>query len=63
MVGFLIFNFCFLFLDVPEVTVDLVALEVIPEDSLREILLVLNQMAPTVVMVHKLWPTLRTVRP
>ena len=54
MVGFLIFNFCFLFLDVPEVTVDLVALEVIPEDSLREILLVLNQMAPMAVMVHKL---------
>ena len=35
-------------------TVDLVALEVIPEDSLREILLVLNQMAPTAGMVHKL---------
>ena len=44
----------FLFLDVPEMAVDLVALEVIPEDSLREILLVLDQMALTVGMVHKL---------
>ena len=34
--------------------VDLVALEVIPEDSPREILLVLGQMALTVGMVHKL---------
>ena len=41
-------------LDVPEMTVDLVALEVIPEDSLREILLVPDQMALTVGMVHKL---------
>ena len=51
MIGFIIF---ILFLDIPEMTVDLVALEVIPEDSLREILLVLDQMAPTVGMVHKL---------
>ena len=34
--------------------VDLVALEVIPEDSLRKILLVLDQMALTVVVVLKL---------
>ena len=54
MIGFIIFNFLFYFLGVPEMTVDLVALEVIPEDSLREILLVLNQMAPMAGMVHKL---------